>query len=42
VQGFIQHASRRKGKPGDFDRAIMALDDATVAKAESILLSMAV
>jgi hypothetical protein len=42
LQGYIQHDKSRKGNPGTFDRAIMALDDASVAKAEALLLSMAV
>lgn len=42
IQGYIQHDKSRKGNPGTFDRAIMALDDATVFKAEAILLAMAV
>ena len=42
VQGFIQHDSRRKGKPGDFDRAIMALSDPKVLQAQHLALTMAV
>jgi hypothetical protein len=42
VQGFIQHDSRRKGKPGDFDRAIMALSDAKVMQAQHLALTMSV
>jgi hypothetical protein len=42
VQGFIQHDSRRKGKPGDFDRAIMALSDAKVLQAQHLAMTMAV
>jgi hypothetical protein len=42
LQGYIQHDKTRKGRVGDFDRAILAMEDTTVAKAESLLLSMAV
>lgn len=42
LQGFVQHDATRRGNPGTFDRAIMALEDPIVAKAESLLLSMAV
>lgn len=42
VQGFIQHDSRRKGKPGDFDRAILALSDAKVLQAQHLAMTMAV
>ena len=42
LQGYLQHDKTRKGNPGTFDRAVLALEDATVARAESLLLSMAV
>jgi hypothetical protein len=42
IQGYIQHEKSRRGRPGDFDRAIMGMEDSVVARAESLLLSMAV
>lgn len=42
VQGYIQHDARRRGKPGDFDRAILAMADPKVAEAQHLALSMSV
>jgi len=40
VQGFVQHsATRRGGEHGQFARAIMALNDPIVAKAEELLMN---
>lgn len=40
VQGYIQHDVRRRGKVGDFDRAIMALDDTRVKQAEVLAMEL--
>jgi hypothetical protein len=37
VQGWVQHDRKRRGRPGDFDRIILAMSDATVARAEDIV-----
>jgi hypothetical protein len=42
IQGFVQHDARRKGRPGDFDRAIMAMSDPKVLQAQHLALTMAV
>ena len=42
VQGFVQHESRRRGTPGDFDRAILAFTDPKVQAAQHLALTMAV
>ena len=42
VQGYTQHEKPRKGRVGEYDRAILASLDPTVRKAESLLLEMAV
>lgn len=39
VQGYIQHDSTRHGKPNNFERAVMALDSKTVAKALELALA---
>lgn len=36
VQGFTQHDARRNGRPSDFERAAMALDDRAVARAAEL------
>lgn len=41
VQGFVQHDARRKGRPGDFDRAILAMSDPKVLQAQHLALTMA-
>lgn len=42
VQGFVQHDARRRGTPGDFDRAILAMSDPKVLAAQHLALTMAV
>lgn len=42
IGGYIIHDKTRRGNPGSFDRAILAMDDNVMAKAEDLLLSMAV
>ncbi|MFM8857635.1 MAG: DUF932 domain-containing protein [Actinomycetota bacterium] len=41
LSGFIQHDKTRKGRPGSFDRAILAMEDPVMGRVESLLLSMA-
>ena len=31
IQGYVQHDQRRHGRPGNFARALLALDDAAAA-----------
>jgi hypothetical protein len=42
LQGYIQHDKSRRGNPGTFQRAILAMDDSVVAKAESLLMTLGV
>jgi hypothetical protein len=42
IGGYIIHDKTRRGNPGTFDRAILAMDDNVLAKAENLLLTMAV
>lgn len=39
IQGWVQHDRKRKGRVGDFDRVVLAMDDRTVAQAEEVLTS---
>lgn len=39
VQGYVQHDQRRHGRPSPIDRALMALDDAAVARAQQLALA---
>lgn len=41
VQGFVQHESRRHGKVSEMDRIVMAANDASVQRAEEIVMAMA-
>ncbi len=41
VQGYTQHAATRRGGVGDFQRMLLAHADASVAKAENYVRSMA-
>lgn len=41
VQGYTQHDKSRNGKPDDFSRMLLALNDQAVAKAESLVMAMA-
>lgn len=38
--GYLIHDKSRRGNPGTFDRAIIAMDDNLLAKAESVLLAV--
>lgn len=40
VQGYVQHDKSRKGSVGTFDRAIIALSDTHVARAQHLALTM--
>jgi hypothetical protein len=40
--GYLIHDKPRRGKPGTFDRAVLAMEDTVLARAESALLAMAV
>lgn len=40
VQGYVQHDQRRHGRPSSFARAIMAIDDAAVARAMELALAV--
>lgn len=40
VQGYVQHERRRHGRPSQFARAIMALDDSAVARAMELALAV--
>ena len=42
VQGYVQHDSRRHGNPTDIERAVMALNNNDVAKAERLAYEMAI
>jgi hypothetical protein len=42
IQGYTQHEKPRKGRVGEFDRAIIASLDPVVDRAERLLMSMAV
>lgn len=42
VQGYVQHDSRRHGNPSDIERAVMALNNTDVAKAERLAYEMAI
>jgi hypothetical protein len=42
VQGYVQHDMPRHGRPGDMQRAILALEDAAVGRATELALSLAV
>lgn len=42
VQGYVQHDSRRHGNPTDIERAVMALNNADIAKAEHLAYEMAI
>lgn len=41
VQGFTQHEGRRHGKVSEMDRIVMAANDASVQRAEEIVMAMA-
>lgn len=41
VQGYVQHTARRRGNAGTWDRAIAALADPAVRRAESLALELA-
>jgi len=40
VQGYVQHQKNRRGNPSSFDRALLAIDDQAVLKAETLALSV--
>lgn len=40
VQGYVQHDMNRQNNPTAFDRVIMASEDAAVARAESVAVSL--
>jgi hypothetical protein len=40
VQGYVQHDSRRHGRPDYFTRAIVALDDAAVSRALDLAIAV--
>lgn len=42
VGGHLQHDKTRRGNPSGFDRAILALEDNALPRAESLLMAMAV
>jgi len=42
IQGYVQHDKSRKGRIGEFDRAILAFNDQDVKKAEELALSLAI
>lgn len=42
VQGYAQHDSRRHGNPSDIERAVMAIGDNNVTKAERLTLDLAI
>lgn len=39
VQGYVQHDQSRRGRPDDYTRAIMALDEAAVARSLDLALA---
>lgn len=41
VQGYVQHDMSRHGRPGEFARALLALDDAAVGRAAEHALALA-
>lgn len=41
VQGYVQHEGRRHGKVSEMDRIVMAANDASVQRAEEIVMAMA-
>lgn len=42
VQGYTQHDSSRKGRPDDLSRALLALEDSHVSRAERLAFEMAI
>jgi hypothetical protein len=40
VQGFVQHDMSRHGRPDDYTRAVVALDDASVSRALELALAV--
>ena len=41
VQGYHQHDATRRGNPSDIERALLALDNQQVARAENLVFEMA-
>ena len=42
VQGYVQHDRTRRGNPSPVQRSLLALNDATVARAERLVFDMAI
>lgn len=40
VQGYVQHDQRRNGRPNEFARVLMAIDDSAVARAMELALAV--
>ncbi len=40
IQGYTQHDATRRGSPGDFERILLASEDASVLKAETLVMAL--
>lgn len=40
VQGYVQHQQTRHGRPGEFDRALLAMGDSAVLRAEQLAVAV--